>query len=76
MTQALPSLMYPASTSHVQSASDVAPGPVVVLPVPQLAQDESSRKYPASQMHSEAEVAPSAAVIPFPQLTQAVLDGR
>ena len=42
---------------------DVAPGAAVVKPLPQLAQDEPSRKYPTSQMHSEEDVAPAAAVV-------------
>ena len=47
----------------MHSEADVAPGAAVVLPLPQLAQDEPSRKYPTSQMHSEADVAPGAAVV-------------
>ena len=46
-----------------QSEADVDPVVVVVKPLPQLAQNEPSRKYPTSQMHSEAEVAPGAAVV-------------
>ena len=56
--------------SQTHSVGDVAPVLVVVKPLPQLAQDEPPRKYPTSQMHSEAEVAPGAAVVPLPQLTQ------
>ena len=54
-----------------QSEADVDPAVVVVVPLPQLAQDEPSRKYPTSQiLHSEADVAPGAAVVPLPQLAQ------
>ena len=43
----------------------------VVFPSPHLSQDEPSKKYPTSQIHSEADVAPGAAVVlPRPQLTQ------
>ena len=53
-----------------QSEADVDPAVVVVKPFPQLAQDEPSRKYPTSQTHSDADVAPGAAVVPLPQLAQ------
>ena len=54
----------------MQSAKEIDPVLVVVKPLPQLAQDEPSKKYPTSQIHSEADVAPGAAVVPLPQLTQ------
>ena len=49
----------------MHSEADVAPGAAVVLPLPQLAQDEPSRKYPTSQMHSETDVDPMPAVAPI-----------
>ena len=52
----------------MHSEADAAPSAVVVPPFPQLAQDETSTNHPTSQMHSEADVAPGAAVVPLPQL--------
>ena len=44
-----------------------------VVPLPQLAQDEPSRKKPTLQMHWPAEVEPTAAVVPLPQLVHMLL---